>query len=435
MVMVVGARAGLPAVGAVIGPAGAAAVALQVAGHGQPRRSAAPAARQRPRTVVQIEAVDVHSDPHLGNVALHRIWRGGRPRCVISGTMSSLRGSGARFSRLAGAGTGLVLLGGLLTACSSGPVPQTTASAYLSAWARQDWTAMRQLADNPPARLRGGEHGGVHRPGREQGHLHRGHDEDDRVDGAGAGHRAARADRPRHGHDQADAAPGAALRALAGRVDTGDDRAAAAGRRPAHGDHDVAGPRGDRRRGRRAADQPGAAGDHRRRGQPGQGRHLADVRAGRGGRDRAAGEHRDHRREGAPDVLRAGLHRAAGALRAAQADPLPDPGHRVRGVDGAAGDHPGAHRGSRRDARADHRPGAEVARRRLQRAERRRPERAGGGRRAPAGRARPAATVAVVTAKGAHVATLATLPGHAGHRRADHDRPERAARRGGRAVR
>ena len=47
----------------------------------------------------------------------------------------------------------------------------------------------------------------------------------------------------------------------------------------------------------------------------------------------------------------------------------------------------------------------------------------------------PAATVAVVTAKGAHVATLATLPGHAGHGRADHDRPERAARRGGRAGR
>ena len=65
--------------------------------------------------------------------------------------MSSLRGSRARFFRLAGAGTGLALLGGLLTACSSGPVPQTTASAYLSAWARQDWTAMRQLASNPPA--------------------------------------------------------------------------------------------------------------------------------------------------------------------------------------------------------------------------------------------------------------------------------------------
>ena len=65
--------------------------------------------------------------------------------------MSSLRESRARFCRFAGAGAGLVLLGGLLTACSSGPVPQTTASAYLSHWATQDWTAMRPLTDNPPA--------------------------------------------------------------------------------------------------------------------------------------------------------------------------------------------------------------------------------------------------------------------------------------------
>ena len=65
--------------------------------------------------------------------------------------MSSVRGSRVRFCRFAGLGAALVLLGGLLAACSSGPTPQATASAYLSAWARQDWTAMRQLADNPPA--------------------------------------------------------------------------------------------------------------------------------------------------------------------------------------------------------------------------------------------------------------------------------------------
>jgi cell division protein FtsI/penicillin-binding protein 2 len=40
----------------------------------------------------------------------------------------------------------------LLSACSGPtPRPQTTAAAYLAAWARQDWTAMRKLADNPPA--------------------------------------------------------------------------------------------------------------------------------------------------------------------------------------------------------------------------------------------------------------------------------------------
>ena len=38
-----------------------------------------------------------------------------------------------------------------LSACGSSPPPQTTASAYLADWARQDWAAMRQLADNPPA--------------------------------------------------------------------------------------------------------------------------------------------------------------------------------------------------------------------------------------------------------------------------------------------
>ena len=30
-------------------------------------------------------------------------------------------------------------------------MPQTTATAYLTAWARQDWAAMRQLTSDPPA--------------------------------------------------------------------------------------------------------------------------------------------------------------------------------------------------------------------------------------------------------------------------------------------
>jgi cell division protein FtsI/penicillin-binding protein 2 len=44
-----------------------------------------------------------------------------------------------------------VLCGTLLSGCSSPPVPQTTANAYLTAWARQDWAAMRQLTSDPPA--------------------------------------------------------------------------------------------------------------------------------------------------------------------------------------------------------------------------------------------------------------------------------------------
>jgi cell division protein FtsI/penicillin-binding protein 2 len=38
-----------------------------------------------------------------------------------------------------------------LAACGSSPTPQATASPYLADWARQDWTAMRQLAADPPA--------------------------------------------------------------------------------------------------------------------------------------------------------------------------------------------------------------------------------------------------------------------------------------------
>ncbi len=44
-----------------------------------------------------------------------------------------------------------VLCGTLLSGCSSPPTPQTTANAYLTAWARQDWAAMRQLTSDPPA--------------------------------------------------------------------------------------------------------------------------------------------------------------------------------------------------------------------------------------------------------------------------------------------
>jgi len=45
-----------------------------------------------------------------------------------------------------------VLIAGLLSACSSSaPQPQTTASAYLAAWAAQDWAAMLKLTSDPPA--------------------------------------------------------------------------------------------------------------------------------------------------------------------------------------------------------------------------------------------------------------------------------------------
>ena len=43
------------------------------------------------------------------------------------------------------------LVTGLLSGCSSPPQPQTTASAYFSAWAKQDWSAMQQLVSQAPA--------------------------------------------------------------------------------------------------------------------------------------------------------------------------------------------------------------------------------------------------------------------------------------------
>jgi len=44
-----------------------------------------------------------------------------------------------------------MLVTGLLSSCSSSPQPQTTASAYFAAWAKQDWAAMQQLVSQPPA--------------------------------------------------------------------------------------------------------------------------------------------------------------------------------------------------------------------------------------------------------------------------------------------
>jgi cell division protein FtsI/penicillin-binding protein 2 len=44
-----------------------------------------------------------------------------------------------------------MLVGGLVTACSSSPQPQTTGSAYFAAWAKQDWAAMQPLVSQPPA--------------------------------------------------------------------------------------------------------------------------------------------------------------------------------------------------------------------------------------------------------------------------------------------
>jgi hypothetical protein len=61
--------------------------------------------------------------------------------------MGSFRGPG----RFVTVGVVTVLAGALLSACSSGPVPQTTATAYLAAWSKQDWTAMQQLVARPPA--------------------------------------------------------------------------------------------------------------------------------------------------------------------------------------------------------------------------------------------------------------------------------------------
>ena len=67
------------------------------------------------------------------------------PGCVLWLAMSAQR----RYLTCA---TAAAMLGGaLLSGCSSAtPLPQTTANAYLAAWARQDWASMRQLTSDPP---------------------------------------------------------------------------------------------------------------------------------------------------------------------------------------------------------------------------------------------------------------------------------------------
>ena len=55
------------------------------------------------------------------------------------------------LGKRAGPVAAALLLTGLLNACSSGPQPQTTASAYFAAWSKQDWAAMQQLVAQPPA--------------------------------------------------------------------------------------------------------------------------------------------------------------------------------------------------------------------------------------------------------------------------------------------
>jgi cell division protein FtsI/penicillin-binding protein 2 len=52
---------------------------------------------------------------------------------------------------VAAAASVAALVGALLTSCSSGPTPQSTASDYLTAWSEQNWAVMQQLVSNPPA--------------------------------------------------------------------------------------------------------------------------------------------------------------------------------------------------------------------------------------------------------------------------------------------
>jgi cell division protein FtsI/penicillin-binding protein 2 len=68
------------------------------------------------------------------------------------GTRASWRRRRPAAVAAAGVVGAAVLVTGLLSACSgSAPQPQTTASAYLSAWAAQDWAVMRGLVEDPPA--------------------------------------------------------------------------------------------------------------------------------------------------------------------------------------------------------------------------------------------------------------------------------------------
>ncbi len=63
----------------------------------------------------------------------------------------ALLGMSAQRRYLPSALLAMTLGSAVLSGCSgSPPVPQTTASAFLAAWGRQDWAAMRQLTSDPP---------------------------------------------------------------------------------------------------------------------------------------------------------------------------------------------------------------------------------------------------------------------------------------------
>ena len=73
------------------------------------------------------------------------------PSAVALGCVLLL-GMSAQRRYLTWATAAAMLGGALLSGCSSSPPPpQTTANAYLAAWARQDWASMRQLTSDPPA--------------------------------------------------------------------------------------------------------------------------------------------------------------------------------------------------------------------------------------------------------------------------------------------
>src|ERR1700753_2397230 len=61
---------------------------------------------------------------------------------------------GQKYTRTrwaAGACAGMLGAAALLSACSSGPGPDGTASSYLSDWSRQDWAGVQRLGTGPPA--------------------------------------------------------------------------------------------------------------------------------------------------------------------------------------------------------------------------------------------------------------------------------------------
>jgi cell division protein FtsI/penicillin-binding protein 2 len=63
----------------------------------------------------------------------------------------TVAGRGQRARRLVAAAATVLIVGGLLAACSSGPTPQDVAHSYLTDWAARDWSAMRALVAKPPA--------------------------------------------------------------------------------------------------------------------------------------------------------------------------------------------------------------------------------------------------------------------------------------------